>query len=164
LDTKIGLQILSIQEIADRMIAISEHGFATCDDDGCLLLNGMVRECAYRLRDAAERERQAHGLNGNRRRGKAERTAVGESLDASVTALVRTALSAHRSTSSLRVEIETRNGEVTLTGTAGSAAAKSQVATLVADINGVNCVKNRMLVKTVRNSAHPSVQTTINRR
>ena len=39
------------------MVVISERGFASCEDDGCLLLNGMVRECAYRLRDAAERER-----------------------------------------------------------------------------------------------------------
>jgi hypothetical protein len=71
------LQIRSILEMADQMIAISEHGFVTCDDDGCLLLNGMVRECAYRLRDAAERERRAHGTAGNRHGGKAGRT-VGE--------------------------------------------------------------------------------------
>ena len=43
------------------MVVISEQGFASCDDDGCLLLNGMVRECAYRLRDAAEHERDVHG-------------------------------------------------------------------------------------------------------
>ncbi len=46
--------------MAERMIVISEQGFATCNDDGCLLLNGLVRECAYRLRDAAERERAVH--------------------------------------------------------------------------------------------------------
>ena len=51
----------SILEMAERMVVISERGFASCDDDGCLLLNGMVRECAYRLRDAAERELDVHG-------------------------------------------------------------------------------------------------------
>lgn len=53
-------QICSIVELADRMIAISEQGFGACADDGCLLLNGMVRECAYRIRDAAELERKVH--------------------------------------------------------------------------------------------------------
>ena len=55
-------QIHSILEIADRMIVVSNKGFVSCDDDGCLLLNGMLRECAYRLRDAAEQERQVHAL------------------------------------------------------------------------------------------------------
>lgn len=54
------VQIRSIIEMADRMIVISEKGFAHCVDDGCLLLNGMVRESAYRIRDAAERERKVH--------------------------------------------------------------------------------------------------------
>ena len=57
---KPSVQISSILELADRMIAISEQGFGSCDDDGCLLLNGLVRECAYRLRDAAELERKVH--------------------------------------------------------------------------------------------------------
>ena len=51
------------------MLVISEQGLATCDDDGCLLLNGMVRECAYRLRDAAELERKVHATNSERRNG-----------------------------------------------------------------------------------------------
>jgi hypothetical protein len=54
------LQIRSIVEMAELMIVISEQGLSSCDDDGCLLLNGMVRECAYRLRDAAELERKVH--------------------------------------------------------------------------------------------------------
>lgn len=57
---KSDVQIGSILELADRMIVISEQGFGSCDDDGCLLLNGLVRECAYRLRDAAELERKVH--------------------------------------------------------------------------------------------------------
>lgn len=60
LKKKVDGQIRSILEVTERMIVISEKGFATCDDDGCLLLNGMVRECAYRLRDAAELERTIH--------------------------------------------------------------------------------------------------------
>lgn len=58
--SKSGLQIRSIVEIAELMLVISEQGLSSCDDDGCLLLNGMVRECAYRIRDAAELELKAH--------------------------------------------------------------------------------------------------------
>jgi hypothetical protein len=58
------LQIRSIFEIAELMLVISEQGLSSCADDGCLLLNGMVRECAYRIREAAELERKAHLLHG----------------------------------------------------------------------------------------------------
>lgn len=80
LKNKADLQIRSILEMADRMIVISEEGFGACDDDGCLLLNGMVRESAYRLRDAAEREWKVHGTKGNRAGGKAERTVGGKKV------------------------------------------------------------------------------------
>jgi len=60
LKQKSDVQIGSILELADRMVVVSEQGFGSCDDDGCLLLNGLVREYAYRLRDAAELERKVH--------------------------------------------------------------------------------------------------------
>ena len=66
MDGMSDVQIRSILEVAEMMLVISEQGFASCDDDGCLLLNGMVRECAYRIRDAAELERKAHMAQGKR--------------------------------------------------------------------------------------------------
>ena len=57
-------QIQSILQTTERMIAVSDEGLLSSVDDGCLLLNGMVRECAYRLRDAADREREAHLKKG----------------------------------------------------------------------------------------------------
>jgi len=76
----------------------------------------------------------------------AERTAGQKIDDASVTAQVKTALSTHRSTSSLKTKVETRNGEVTLTGIAKNAAEKALVTKLVTDIKGVTGVKNEMTV------------------
>lgn len=77
----------------------------------------------------------------------AERT-IGEKIDdASVTAQVRAALAAHRSTSSVRTKVETRDGEVTLTGIAKNAAEKSLVEKLASDIYGVTSVKNKMTVQ-----------------
>jgi hyperosmotically inducible periplasmic protein len=46
----------------------------------------------------------------------------------------------------LKTTVETRDGEVTLTGIAKNAAEKSLVTKLVADIRGVTGVKNRMSV------------------
>lgn len=56
-------QLQSILDVTERMIVISDEGFAACNDDGCLLVNGLVRECAYRLRDAAELELDVHSTN-----------------------------------------------------------------------------------------------------
>jgi hyperosmotically inducible protein len=75
----------------------------------------------------------------------------GEKMDdASITAQVKTALLIHRSTSSLKTKVETRLGEVTLTGIALNAAEKSLVTKLVSDIQGVSSVKNEMTVESAK--------------
>jgi osmotically-inducible protein OsmY len=75
-----------------------------------------------------------------------ERTAAEKVDDASITAQVKTALSNHRSTSSVKTKVETREGEVTLTGIAKNAAEKALVSKLVDNIQGVVRVKNEMTV------------------
>lgn len=75
-----------------------------------------------------------------------ERTVSEKIDDASITAQVKTALLAHRSTSAIKTQVVTRNGEVALTGIAQNDAEKSLVSKLVADIKGVSSVKNEMTV------------------
>ena len=70
--------------------------------------------------------------------------------DASITAQVRTALRTHRSTSSMNTKVDTRNGEVTLTGIAKNAAEKALVTKLVTDIQGVTGVNNEMTVEVAK--------------
>lgn len=77
---------------------------------------------------------------------KVERTEGEKIDDASVTAQVKSALSTHRSTSSIKTKVVTRNGEVTLTGLARNAAEKSLVTKLVSDIPGVTRVNNEMTI------------------
>jgi len=79
----------------------------------------------------------------------AERTAGEKIDDASINAQVKTALLNHRSTSSMKTKVETRNGEVTLTGIAKNAAEKALVTKLVTDIQGVTSVNNQMTVAEV---------------
>jgi osmotically-inducible protein OsmY len=78
---------------------------------------------------------------------KAERTEGEKIDDASITAQVKTALWTHRSTSSIKTKVETKKGEVTLTGIANNDAEKSLVTKLVTDIKGVTSVKNQMTVE-----------------
>lgn len=75
-----------------------------------------------------------------------ERSADEKVDDASIIAQVKTALQAHRSTSSLKAKVEARSGEVTLTGICRNDAEKSMVTKLVTDIQGVTSVQNQMTV------------------
>ena len=66
--------------------------------------------------------------------------------DASITAQVRVALLAHRSTRSSRFSVSTQEGTVTLKGTAKNEAEKALVSKLVDDIHGVKDVVNEIKV------------------
>jgi hypothetical protein len=44
--------------IAEAMIRLADRREADCDHDGCLLLDGVIRDCAYKIRAAAERYRE----------------------------------------------------------------------------------------------------------
>ncbi|MFH1976085.1 MAG: BON domain-containing protein [Pseudomonadota bacterium] len=73
--------------------------------------------------------------------------AVRESIDdASITALVKTTLLYHRSTSALKTTVETKEGVVTLGGKAQNAAEKDLATKLVSDVHGVKKVINNMTV------------------
>lgn len=73
---------------------------------------------------------------------------IGEVIDdASVTALVKSTLLYHRSTSTLKTTVETKDGVVNLGGTAKNAAEKDLATKLVSDVQGVKKVVNNMTIK-----------------
>ena len=43
---------------------LADEGEANSRDDGCVVLYSVVRDCAYRIRAEAEREREAHKARG----------------------------------------------------------------------------------------------------
>ena len=51
-------------EMARRLIVLADEGEAESQDDGCIVLYGVVRDCAYRIKAQAEREREAHRSRG----------------------------------------------------------------------------------------------------
>jgi osmotically-inducible protein OsmY len=78
---------------------------------------------------------------------KTGQTTAGEKIDdASITAQVKVVLLSHRSTSALKTRVETKNGVVTLSGKAKSAAEKNAAAKFANDVKGVKSVKNRMTI------------------
>jgi len=73
---------------------------------------------------------------------------VGEKIDdSSITAQVKMTLLYHRSTSGIKTSVTTKNGEVTLSGKAGSAAEKDLATKYASDVHGVKVVKNRMTIE-----------------
>ena len=81
---------------------------------------------------------------------KAEST--GEALkgavsDASVTASIHAELARDPSLSTLKIDVDTSNGQVLLTGTAPSTAARDRATVLAQGVKGVVSVKNRLEVR-----------------
>lgn len=51
-------------EIARKLTVLADEGEAKSEDDGCVLLYSVIRDCAYKIRTQAERERDAHRAMG----------------------------------------------------------------------------------------------------
>jgi len=51
-------------KVARDLTILADDGEAHSQDDGCILLYSVVRDCAYRIRQQAEREKEAHRVRG----------------------------------------------------------------------------------------------------
>jgi len=51
-------------KISKELMVLADEGDACTEDDGCIVLFGVVRDCAYKIRGEAEREREAHKASG----------------------------------------------------------------------------------------------------
>ncbi len=58
-------QIKRALKISKELMVLADEGDACTEDDGCIVLFGVVRDCAYKIRGEAEREREAHKANGD---------------------------------------------------------------------------------------------------
>jgi len=56
--------ILQALDLSRELEALSDSGILCCEDDGCLLLNGLIRECAHKIRRSAEKEKEIHIIQG----------------------------------------------------------------------------------------------------
>lgn len=67
--------------------------------------------------------------------------------DAGITAKVSAALAGDKELSALRIDVDTRDGVVTLSGPAPSASAKERAAELALKVKGVASVNNQLTIK-----------------
>lgn len=51
-------------ELVQDMIALADKGDLEREDVGCGIMYGIMRDAAYRLKQIAEKEKQAHILKG----------------------------------------------------------------------------------------------------
>ena len=51
-------------EMSRELNLLADNGDLDSEDDGCRVLFGVIRDCAYKLRAQAERERDAHKQQG----------------------------------------------------------------------------------------------------
>ncbi len=49
-------RLLAAMELAEEMIRMTDRVENVCDDDGCLVVFGVIKDCAYKIKKAAQRE------------------------------------------------------------------------------------------------------------
>jgi len=102
-----------------------------------------VREAS---RDAASSANQAASSAGTAIMGAAGR--VGEKVDdMQITARVNAGLAADKDLSALRIDVDTRDGVVTLMGTAPTASAKARAEEIARNAKDVKSVNNKLAVQ-----------------
>jgi len=51
-------------DMARQLTSLADEVDATCDDDGCSVMSGVIRDCAYQIRNRAEQERKTRRMLG----------------------------------------------------------------------------------------------------
>jgi hypothetical protein len=62
--TRSNRNIVQALLLARDLSSLADVGEADSTDDGCAVLFGIVRDCAYKIRGRAERERDVHRVLG----------------------------------------------------------------------------------------------------
>ena len=61
---KCNKHIMEALELSRRLIILSDEGENAAEDDTCVVLYDVIRDCAYEIRRKAEKEREAHIARG----------------------------------------------------------------------------------------------------
>lgn len=46
--------------LSEKMLDLADRGVDGCQDDGCLVVYGIMRDCAYKIRVSAQQELKEH--------------------------------------------------------------------------------------------------------
>lgn len=61
---KCDINIIQTLSLAEQMLKLAERGDEEREDTGCGIIYGMLRDSAYKIRQLAEKEKQAHVNKG----------------------------------------------------------------------------------------------------
>jgi hypothetical protein len=48
--------ITEAMNLSEKLLKMAEKGILTCEDDSCLTLYGVIRDCGYKIRRTVEQE------------------------------------------------------------------------------------------------------------
>jgi hypothetical protein len=49
--------LTAAMKLAERMLKLAEKGMLNCEDDSCLMVYGVIRDCGYKIRRTVEQEK-----------------------------------------------------------------------------------------------------------
>lgn len=57
-DTKCknNMLFLDAMKLAEKMLVMVKNGVPECEDDSCLMIYGIIRDCGYKIRRTVEQE------------------------------------------------------------------------------------------------------------
>ena len=61
---KCNQHIIDALELARKLTILADEGETDAEDDSCVVLYGIIRDCAYKIRQQAENERELHVAKG----------------------------------------------------------------------------------------------------
>jgi hyperosmotically inducible periplasmic protein len=109
-------------------------------------LDSMASRAKEEAQDAAARAKAAANKLGEGTKSMGA-GAADKADDASITTKVNAALAADKDLSATKIDVDTKNGVVTLTGPAPSASAKDRATDIAKNVKGVSSVNNKLSVK-----------------
>ncbi len=57
--------VIKVGDLAKRMSVLADQMDAECDDDGCAVISGVIRDCAYKIRNRVEQRTVKRGRDGH---------------------------------------------------------------------------------------------------
>jgi len=139
----IARQTSGVRDVVDH-ITVSRDTAATSGD-----LEQQAERTAREARDQAGKAGEAIRDSGRDLKEKADSAAgrTGEAIsDAGITSAVKTKLIADTVVSGLNIDVDTKDGVVTLTGTAASRAEADRAMSIARDTSGVKHVMNKLRI------------------
>ncbi|MDM0031734.1 BON domain-containing protein [Variovorax sp. J22P271] len=97
--------------------------------------------------DSATAKTEQAGADAKAKTESAAASVAGAVDDASITAAVSTGLAKDPDLSAIKIDVDTKGGQVTLSGPAPNAAAKARAEEIAKSVKGVSTVDNKLQVK-----------------